>query len=101
VLVAVCAIAGDMLMRRTRLGAQLYAVGGNPEAARLSGINVDRAIFINFVIAGLGYAIRGVAMTARVSGAIAGSAGCFLNLMPSPPWNFTWSLSAAEQALGE
>jgi ABC-type xylose transport system permease subunit len=69
-----------VLMRRTRLGAQLYAVGGNPEAARLSGINVDRVIFINFVIAGLGYAITGVAMTARVSGAIAGSAGLFLEL---------------------
>ncbi|QPC95928.1 sugar ABC transporter permease (plasmid) [Mesorhizobium sp. INR15] len=80
VLVAVCAIAADILMRRTRFGVQLYAIGGNPEAARLSGINVDRMIFINFVIAGLGYAITGVALTARVSGAIAGSAGLFLEL---------------------
>ena len=80
VLVAVCAIAADVLMRRTRFGVQLYAIGGNPEAARLSGINVDRMIFFNFVIAGLGYAITGVALTARVSGAIAGSAGLFLEL---------------------
>ena len=80
VLVAVCAIAADILMRRTRFGVQLYAIGGNPEAARLSGINVERVIFINFVIAGLGYAITGVALTARVSGAIAGSAGLFLEL---------------------
>jgi D-xylose transport system permease protein len=80
VLVGICAIAADVLMRRTRFGVQLYAIGGNPEAARLSGINVDRVIFINFVIAGLGYAITGVALTARVSGAIAGSAGLFLEL---------------------
>ena len=80
VLVGVCAIAADVLMRRTRFGVQLHAIGGNPEAARLSGINVDRMIFINFVIAGLGYAITGVALTARVSGAIAGSAGLFLEL---------------------
>ena len=80
VLVAVCAIAADILMRRTRFGAQLYAIGGNPEAARLSGINVDRVIFLNFVIAGLAYGITGVALTARVSGAIAGSAGLFLEL---------------------
>jgi D-xylose transport system permease protein len=80
VLVAVCAIAADVLMRRTRFGVQLYAIGGNPESARLSGINVDRMIFFNFVIAGLGYAITGVALTARVSGAIAGSAGLFLEL---------------------
>lgn len=80
VLVALCAIAADILMRRTRFGAQLYAIGGNPEAARLSGIKVGRVIFINFLIAGLAYGITGVALTARVSGAIAGSAGLFLEL---------------------
>lgn len=80
VLVAVCAIAADVLMRRTSFGAKLYAIGGNPEAARLSGIKVGRIIFINFLIAGLAYGITGVALTARVSGAIAGSAGLFLEL---------------------
>lgn len=80
VLVAVCAVAADILMRRTRFGVQLYAIGGNPEAARLSGINIDRVIFINFLIAGLAYGITGVALTARVSGAITGSAGLFLEL---------------------
>lgn len=80
VLVAICAVAADVLMRRTRFGVQLYAIGGNPEAARLSGINVERVVFINFMIAGLGYGITGIAMTARVSGAIAGSAGLSLEL---------------------
>lgn len=79
-LVAICTFAAEFLMRRTRYGAQLYAIGGNPEAARLSGINLTRAIFWNFVIAGLGYGITGVALTARVSGAIGGSAGLFLEL---------------------
>jgi D-xylose transport system permease protein len=79
-LVAICTFAAEFLMRRTRYGAQLYAIGGNPEAARLSGINVSRTIFWNFVIAGLGYGITGVALTARVSGAIGGSAGLFLEL---------------------
>lgn len=79
-LVAICAAAADILMRRTRFGVQLYAIGGNPEAARLSGIKIDRVIFINFLIAGLAYGITGIALTARVSGAIAGSAGLFLEL---------------------
>jgi ABC-type xylose transport system permease subunit len=79
-LVAICTFAAEFLMRRTRYGAQLYAIGGNPEAARLSGINLTRVIFWNFVIAGLGYGITGVALTARVSGAIGGSAGLFLEL---------------------
>jgi D-xylose transport system permease protein len=80
VLVALCALSADTLMRRTSFGAQLYAIGGNPVAARLSGINVQRVIFINFMIAGLAYGITGIALTARVSGAIAGSAGLFLEL---------------------
>jgi D-xylose transport system permease protein len=79
-LVAICALAAEFVMRRTRFGAELYAIGGNPEAARLSGINVPRVIFWNFVIAGLGYGITGVALTARVSGAIGGTAGLFLEL---------------------
>jgi ABC-type xylose transport system permease subunit len=79
-LVAICAIGAEILMRRTRYGAQLYAIGGNPEAARLSGINIKRAIFWNFVIAGFFYGITGVALTARVGGAVAGSAGLFLEL---------------------
>jgi ABC-type xylose transport system permease subunit len=79
-LVAVCAIAAETIMRRTRYGAQLYAIGGNPEAARLSGIDIKRAIFGNFVIAGFLYGVTGIALTARVGGAVAGSAGLFLEL---------------------
>lgn len=79
-LVAICAIAAELLMRRTRYGARLYAIGGNTEAARLSGINVKRVVFWNFVIAGFGYGVTGVALTARVSGAIGGTAGLFLEL---------------------
>ena len=79
-LVAICASAADILMRRTAYGASIYAIGGNPAAARLSGINVEQVIFRNFLIAGLAYGIIGIALTARVSGAIAGSAGLFLEL---------------------
>ena len=79
-LVAICAIAAEILMRRTRYGAQLYAIGGNPEAARLAGIDVARRCSANLLIAGLAYGITGIALTARVSGAVAGSAGLFLEL---------------------
>ena len=79
-LVAICAISADVLMRRTRFGVQLYAIGGNPEAARLSGIRVENVIYKNFLLAGFAYGITGIALTARVSGAIAGSAGLSLEL---------------------
>lgn len=79
-LVAVAAIAAEIVMRRTRFGLQLYAIGGNPEASRLVGIRVNRVVFANFLIAGLAYGVAGVALTARVGGAVAGSAGLFLEL---------------------
>ncbi|HEY2729250.1 MAG TPA: sugar ABC transporter permease [Polyangia bacterium] len=79
-LVAVAAILAEIVMRRTPFGVQLYAIGGNPEAARLSGIRLNRVVFINFLIAGLAYGVTGVALTARVGGAVAGSAGLFLEL---------------------
>ncbi|HVU50438.1 MAG TPA: sugar ABC transporter permease [Polyangia bacterium] len=79
-LVAGAAIAAEIVMRRTPFGVQLYAIGGNPEAARLSGIRVGRVVFIDFLIAGLAYGVTGVALTARVGGAVAGSAGLFLEL---------------------
>ena len=77
---ALCALAAEIVMRRTRYGSKLYAIGGNPEAARLAGIDVRQAIFRDWVIAGLFYGITGIALTARVSGAVAGSAGLFLEL---------------------
>lgn len=78
--VAFFATAAHIVMTRTRYGAQLYAIGGNPEAARLAGIDVRRAVFINFLIAGLAYGVTGIALTARVSGSVPGSAGLFLEL---------------------
>jgi D-xylose transport system permease protein len=79
-LVAAAAIAAEIVMRRTPFGVKLYAIGGNPEAARLSGIRIGRVVFIDFLIAGFAYGVTGVALTARVGGAVAGSAGLFLEL---------------------
>ncbi|MFI6483703.1 sugar ABC transporter permease [Nonomuraea sp. NPDC050663] len=79
-LLAVLVLLAELLMRRTSYGAKLYAIGGNPQAARLAGINLDSVIWRNFLIAGLAYGVTGIALTARVSGAVAGSAGLFLEL---------------------
>lgn len=79
-LLGLLVLVAELLMRRTRYGAKLYAVGGNPDAARLAGIDIPKVIWVNFVIAGLVYGITVVALTARVSGAVVGSAGLFLEL---------------------
>ena len=60
----VLAVITSLVLRYTVVGRNLYAVGGNPEAARLSGINVDRykinAFVLNgFVAAGVGVLYAG------------------------------------------
>lgn len=59
--------AAAVAMRYTRLGRSIYAVGGNPSAARLSGINVRRTQFIAFAIAGLMAGVGAILMAARLN----------------------------------
>jgi ribose transport system permease protein len=49
---AVVALAGYIVLSRTRLGRYAYAIGSNPEAARLSGIPVKRYLVVVYVIGG-------------------------------------------------
>lgn len=53
------------ILNKTKFGNSVFAVGGNPEAARSMGINVDRIKFINFVIVGLLAGLAGVISVAR------------------------------------
>ena len=54
------------LMEQTTLGRRLYAVGGNPEASFLAGINVRRLRLLAFVYSGLGAALAGIVLTSRL-----------------------------------
>ena len=67
------AVAGVML-RYHRLGRALYAIGGNPEAARAAGIRVERITWGVYVLAGVLAALGGLAITGYV-GAISANQG--------------------------
>lgn len=56
-----------VVMNFTRLGREIYAVGGNPSAAALSGINVRRVQTYTFVIAGVMTAVGAILMSARLN----------------------------------
>ena len=71
VFLAVAAIF-HVALRYTRYGKFTYAIGANPLAARVSGINVERHIVVVYTIAGLLSGLAGVMTTAR---AITGQAG--------------------------
>jgi methyl-galactoside transport system permease protein len=58
-----------IIFNKTRLGKNMYAIGGNKEAAKVSGINVGRTLLILYAIAGALYALAGVLEAARTGGA--------------------------------
>jgi ribose transport system permease protein len=70
----VCILVGAFVLGRTRLGRSAYAVGGNPEAARMSGIDVTRTKLLIYVFSGLLAAIAGYMLVGRQGSANALSA---------------------------
>lgn len=54
------------ILERTPYGRHIYAVGGNPEAARLAGVNVKRVITSVYVLGGACAGLAGVIFAARV-----------------------------------
>jgi len=75
----VIALAGAFLTQNTTFGRYLYAIGGNPDAARLSGINIRRHILIVFCIMGCLAGVAAIIYTARV-GSASPDAGQLLEL---------------------
>ena len=55
-----------VVLTRTRFGRSIYATGGNPVAARLSGIRTSRIIVLAYVISGVLAALGGLMITARL-----------------------------------
>ena len=62
----VLTLLGQFLLKKTRFGTNLYAVGSNFKAAQLSGINTDRVRIGAFVLTGLLAAVGGVFSVARL-----------------------------------
>ena len=64
------ALVVTYLATRRRFGRYVYAIGGNPEAAELGGINVRRTITLTFVLMGVLCAISAAVQTARLNAAV-------------------------------
>jgi ribose transport system permease protein len=72
--------AGSLLLTSSRLGRYAFASGGNAEAARLSGIRVDRVKIFAFATAGVCAAITGVMLSSLLgSGTLASADGYLLD----------------------
>ena len=69
VVAIVIAAIGWFVLARTRLGRSAYAIGGNREAAHVSGIKVDRSKLWIYIISGLMSAVAGFMLTGRQASA--------------------------------
>lgn len=67
ILVIALYLLGHFMLTQTTIGRQIYAVGGNPEAARLSGINVSRTLILVYAISGLMSGIAALVLSGRVN----------------------------------
>ena len=68
---SVLAIAFSFISQNTRFGRYVFAIGGNKEAARLSGINIRKNTFLIFVIMGVMCSLSSIVYTARLNAATA------------------------------
>lgn len=66
-LIVFVALAGHVILTRTRLGRYAYVLGSNPEAARLSGVAVNRHITAVYVLSGMFAGLGGMIAASRIN----------------------------------
>lgn len=67
IIAAVIFVIFYIILNKTLLGKYAYAIGGNAETARLSGVNVKKIKCVLYVLTGLMASIAGVLMSSRIS----------------------------------
>ena len=65
IVVAVAAVAVWFFLARTSTGRHIYAIGGNPHAARVSGVNVDRVLVVVYMLCGCFAGLAGLLLAGR------------------------------------
>jgi ribose/xylose/arabinose/galactoside ABC-type transport system permease subunit len=69
ILLGICALC-YIFMNRTRYGRNIYAIGGNPRCAHISGIPLQKYTWLTFIISGVLAASGGVLLTTRLSSGV-------------------------------
>ena len=78
IIMAVVVVGLWVLVERTAIGQEIQAVGGNPIAARLAGINVDRIKILGFVISAVCAALTGALLASRLGSGTMNAADAYL-----------------------
>lgn len=78
--IVIVAVAVHLFLTRTQAGRYCFAIGSNPQSARLSGVNVDFWVTTYFILAGLLFGFGGIIQAARTGiGEPTGAAGMELD----------------------
>jgi simple sugar transport system permease protein len=75
---ALCVVAWNVLLRRTRLGFSIYMLGSNMRAVEFSGVNARRALTLVYVLSGVMSAVAGIVMLARFNSVRVGHGESYL-----------------------
>jgi ribose transport system permease protein len=78
IVMAVVVMGLWLLVERTAIGQEIQAVGGNPIAARLAGISVDRIKILGFVISAVCAALTGALLASRLGSGTTNAADSYL-----------------------
>ncbi len=62
---AIVVVLSFLFLKYSHTGRQIYAIGSNPEAAKLRGINVNKVVFLVFVLTGAGAGLAGIMYASR------------------------------------
>jgi len=60
-------VVSYLLLNKTKFGKYIYAIGGNEQAARIAGINVDKYKIMLYAYAGLLSSVAGIILTSRIA----------------------------------
>lgn len=71
IVMGILAVLFSFISSNTRFGRYVYAIGGNKEAAMLSGVNIKKTTFLIYVVMGLMCSISSIIYTARLNAATA------------------------------
>ena len=61
-----CLVVVYIVLNKTRFGRHVYAIGGNQEAAMMSGINVKKNLLMSYVVSGMGCALGAIILSSRL-----------------------------------
>ena len=100
-LLAITTVIMSYMSTNTRFGRYCYAIGGNREAARLSGINIRKTVFLVFVLMGLLCGVGGVVLASYVGyGTIAAGQGYELDAIAAAILGGTSTLGGVGTVFG-